>query len=203
MGEDNACLYFEVFIQKCDADQLSVVSALIVELEESYGRIGSRYNPSCQVIIEEQLTKLENPLLERIRRVTDNEFLFGLKSPISIYRFWKYKNQDSLDLYMKDALNDDENLCRYISFWTSFWPNIDGGAYGIIKENKSNIETFISIEEAENRISGMKNTEVFSQLDYSTKAAVLTFHLWFSSGQKNDYDISREEIDSIISDWEE
>ena len=142
---------------------------------------------------------LENPVLLRIKKIHKSSFLFDSKSPWSKYWFWKYKEPESLQSHIIDGLKNKKNIPYYLAACASVWTGGKTQGWGFKKEH---IEEYISIDKAYESLIGLKNTDYFSGLPYSIKETSIAFYLWYNSDRKEHDSISKENVDSMISEWE-
>ena len=199
MDTVNLCSMLKDLVISVENQQFDVITDMIVKIENSYGRIGNSQDVDFRVISEEQLIDLENPVLLRIKKIHKSSFLFDSKSPWSKYWFWKYKEPESLQSHIIDGLKNKKNIPYYLAACASVWTGGKTQGWGFKKEH---IEEYISIDKAYESLIGLKNTDYFSGLPYSIKETSIAFYLWYNSDRKEHDSISKENVDSMISEWE-
>ena len=199
MDTDNLCSMLKDLIVSVENQQFEVLTDMIVQIEKSYGRMGNSQDVDFRVISEDQLIDLENPVLLRIKEMHKSSFLFGSKSPWSKYWFWKYKEPESLQSHISDGLKNKKNIPYYLANCASVWTGGKTHGWGFKKEH---IEEYISIDKAYENLICFKNTDYFSSLPYSIKETSIAFYLWYNSDREEHDSISKENVDSMISEWE-
>lgn len=199
MSTDNLYAMFEKFIESVDDDVFDILADVIVQIERAYGYIGESQNIDYRIISEEQLSNLEPSVLSRIEETAKGNFLFKSKTPWSKYCFWKYKNPHSLQVYINEALKTPSNIPYYLAACASTWTGGKTYSWGF---EKANIEKEVSIDKAYNDLFSLKNTDAFSNLPYDIKEKAIAFYLWYDSGRNEHDSISKENVDTIIPQWE-
>ena len=82
------------------------------------------------------------------------------------------------------------------SYWHSSNSN-DGWSF-----SSNSFGDILSVEEAFEKIKGLKNTSRFSALDYKFKQIAVAFYLWYKMKTDEDHHVLRSEVDSEIPNWE-
>lgn len=199
MGTEAVNTVLKELMDTATIDEFDVIVGMIVKIEISFGRIGNSPNIDYRVINEEQLSNIEDFVLNYIKEIGQTRFLFKSKAPWSLYSFWKYKDSESLQCHLSEGLNSMENIPYYLANRASFCA---GGKTHGWNFNKETIEEYIPIDKAYNDLISLKNTEFFSNLELDIKEIALAFYLWYNSDRNQHDFLSKEEVDLIIPEWE-
>ncbi|MDD5796506.1 MAG: P-loop NTPase fold protein [Oscillospiraceae bacterium] len=199
IGNDKTYDTLKYLIDSTDDKSFSIVTNMIVDIEEAFGRIGDSPSSDYKVVPEDRLFDLEASVIDRIRSVTEHRFIFGNKFWQGIYRFWNYKDNESLQLHIREGLVYSDNIPYYLDFVVSYWSS--GKKYGW-NFNEKCINEYIATDDAYQKITSLKNTDSFSKLDYNVKEITVAFYLWYNSDRKEYHDISKENVDALIPEWE-
>lgn len=199
MNAETAGEVFLSLIASSDNNQLDVLIKMIVELEEAYGRIGDSISYEFRIVSEEKLADIEDVLLAQIKDYSAKSFLFKSKCPWSLYRFWSFKEPETLKAHIFEGLKDKTNVPYYIASCVITWTTGKDRGWNFKEET---IEEYISIEIAYTNLISLKNTEAFSDFDYYIKESIVAFCLWYNSDKTDYHSLVKETIDSKIPEWE-
>ena len=158
-------------------------------IERSYGRIGSDSSPDHLQITEQQLDFIEKVTLEQIRFFSETSELLDAFDFVSVCQIWKYLNEDSMNAYIKEKISDAPNLIKYLYSCSNTWSSSTGET-GWSFDEKS-FSQYISVEDAYTKISSLKGTTAFLNLERKHQEIAAAYYLWYDSGQKNHHEISK------------
>ncbi|MCR5636995.1 MAG: KAP family NTPase [Clostridiales bacterium] len=196
---DDIVTLLKNLIETTNNDEFDIVANMIVRIERAYGHIGNSQDYNYRVISEEQLTSIENLVLERIKEISKACFLFKSISPWGKYWFWNYKEPTSLQNHIHKSLNVKNNIPYYIFSCAGTWT---GGKTNGWHFKKESLEEYISVDKVYNDLISLKNTEIFSNLEFDVKQTAVAFYLWYNSDKKEYDSISKENVNSLIPEWE-
>ena len=199
MGTGGAYTVLKELIDSINSDEFDALVNMVVQIENSFGRIGDSPDSDYKVITEDQLTDLEGFILNHIKEKAKTRFLFKSTASWGQYLFWKYKDPESLQRHISEGLNSMINIPYYLANCASFCA---GGKTHGWNFKKEYIEEYISIDKAYNDLISLKNTEMFSNLELDIKEISLAYYLWYNSGRKIHDFISKESVDLIMPEWE-
>ena len=200
IGEDRTYEVLKYLINSVDDESFSIVTNLLVSIEEAYGRIGDSSSSNYKVISEDNLIHLEPLVINRIERLAESKFIFRNKFFMGIYCFWNYKDKEALQLHILEKLVYSENIPYYLDSCVTYW---SGGKTNGWTFKEENINEYSSVDDAYQKILSLKNTTCFSKLDYKVKEITVAFYLWYNSGSEDYHNISKENVDKLIPEWEE
>lgn len=185
-------------IKNASAKNVSIICKIIDDVEAAYGRDRNSINSSYQFVEEANLNVLEKELLDKIKELAETENFFDYKEVESIYRIWKYLDKESLDLYVREMLQQPTNVPKYLAMYIGSWSG--GKTKGWFFQ--SSFSEHIEKQDAFKKIFSLKNTEEFSALNQSDKEIAIAFYLWCNSESDDYHDINRENVKAVISQWE-
>lgn len=188
------------WIKGADTDNLPYICEIVERLERGYGRIGNSTYSEYKFIKEENLKAIENELLEKIKDLSVRYCLFDIKDIEVICLLWKLLDKDSLDSYINKLLEKDDCIPKFLWQVSSYWHS-SNSTYGW-SFTEQTIEEYINIDDAFERISKLKNSKEFSNLEKRFKQITIAFYLWKQREGEERIRISSEEINTIIPSWE-
>ena len=177
-------------------DTLQYLCEIIIKIEFAYGRIGSHTETSYQFIELDSLTVIEAMLLSKILSISKERCLFDSTGIHRIYCIWKFLDKKSLSEYMYRILKSSENIPKYLYMIASYWQSSD-------LKNGWNFDEksfeYIGKDEAYRKISSLKNTKEFSNLNIRFKQITVAYFLWYTESKD---EVLEEEVNLIIPLWE-
>lgn len=196
--ENNIFLLKEL-INNAEAKSLSIICEIVEDIEEAYGRKGNSINSSLQFIEESSLDEIECAILDKIKTLSESENFFDYKEVDYVYRLWRFLEKETLDLYMAKVLQQPVTVPKYLELCAGTWT---GGKTSGWNFERESFAEYIDKQEAYRKICSLKNTEDFSALNHSVKEIVIAFYLWCRSENCDYHDINKEEVNSVIPQWE-
>lgn len=195
---DNVHLITEM-ITTANAMNMAVICEIVEELEEAYGRKGNSSYRRYQFVAEDRLDEIENLLLDKIKKVSEEDNYFDYNEVEYVYRMWTFLEKESFDLYMKKILCFPENVPKYLKLCVGIWNSGKSSGWDFGREF---FLEHVDKQEAYQKICDLKNTESFSMLNHSFKEIAVAFYLWVSYENCDYHDISKESVNAIIPEWE-
>lgn len=186
-------------LDSTDINSFSVVIEMFVNVERSYGRIGTSTDYDYRIVDEDRLPVLEKHVLKKIKELSDQSTLLDTSSFISIYFFWNYIEKESMNEYIIKMLEEPKNVPKYLRICASHWTGGKSSGWDFKEESFSE---YISATNAYEKILSLRNTSDFSSLKFEIKEIALAYYLWYASARTDHYEISKEAVDSLIFEWE-
>lgn len=186
-------------LETSDLDEFSAVIRIVFLIERSYGRIGDSSDYKYRVVEEKQLDNIEKVIEKRLKSLEKECNLLDAYLFNSIYRIWNYFNKESLKEYLKKALKTASNIPKYLSIIVDCWDGSDGSGW-YFKEYC--VSDYMSLEAAYEKICALKGTDVFNTLEFKLKEITIAFYLWYNSNRKDREEVSKDEVDKLIPEWE-
>ena len=190
-----------VLIDEANPQTVSFVCEIVEKIERGYARIGDSTYFEDQSIEEDKLQEIENKILIQIKKISSEVCLFDNVNINEICILWNFLDKESLDEYTKELLKNDVNIPKFLWRIASYWHSsnsTEGWSF-----NEKAFEEYISSDEAFSRISNLKNTKEFSQLEFRFKQITITFYLWKERDNETRLRITKDEVNEIIPSWEE
>lgn len=187
-------------IQSSNLDEFSVIVGMVLSVEYSYGRIGKNSDYNYRIVEENQLENIESEINDKLNLLMQDSNLLDAYLFRNIYFIWKHIDNDSLQQYLQDALKTSSNIPKYLDVNALYWQS--GRMRGWDFREKS-FSDGISIDKIYEQIISLKNTDDFSSLKIGEKEMAIAFYLWYNSERNDHSNISKEEVDKLIPDWEE
>ncbi len=196
--ESNTKLLKEL-LENVEAKNLAIISRIVEEIEDAFGRMGDYAKSWRQFVEESSLEEIEHTILEKIKLFSENENYFDYKMVEYIRNLWRYLDKESWDSYMKKILQQPANVPKYLGLCAGAWSA--GEMSGWSFRNESFVE-YIDKQEAYHKICSIKNTEEFSTLNYSVKEIAIAFYLWCSNEEDDYHNLNKEAVATLIPQWE-
>lgn len=186
-------------VESSTVDLFSIIIRIIYKIECSYGRIGNNTDSQYQVVDESQLENIEKAVKNKLEIVSKEYNLLDAFSFLNIYQIWDYIDRESLNNYLKTALEIPSNVPKYLKIIanTLYGHNENGWSF-----NKENFSDHISLDDAYQKISSLENTDEFSKLTWKCKQMAIAFYLWYNSEKKAFEYIRKKDVNMLIPQWE-
>lgn len=195
---ENAAI-INVQIDGINIGTLPVICEIIVDIEEAYGRIGSSMDIDLQFVSEEELGNIEKSLLNKMRTMSELMCLLDCRTTEDIERLWSYIDKQSWDEFVARTLIVAQNLPKYLITHARIWSSGKSMGWDF---DRDHLQKYVDVDDTYQRILSLKNNAEFSALQHRFKQIAIAFCVWYEQEVKDRHQITAEQIDKIIPEWE-
>lgn len=191
---------FEKSISNSSEKVFCVLLEYILNIEQSYGRIGTDIDSTNQILPEESLMIIERECEEKLELFSQDDILLDNDSFYVVSTMWKYLNEEKYDKYLSYLLKDEKNVPKFLLFNSGIWHGNNDRGWTF---SETTLQKYMSIEEMYKKIQSLKGTEVFHNLTEDQKQIAIAYSLWYEETDKtNYYHISLKRVLNILPGWE-
>ncbi len=170
--------------------------------ELAHGKLAANgANQGEQLIDLNHLKELEVVVTEKIIGFSKSRNLFDLNGFRIVAYIWECFDRKGCREYIHKQLSDNINLVKFIANNASEWTSADRKRVKGWQFNKNDIEKFILVDAAANKISESIQTDEFSKLDIEVKRRAIAFILWDRESRDNGDDVTLDEVDQEMKNW--
>lgn len=199
INEDNRSKLLLKYISSSTKEELFVLLQYIVSIEQAYGRIGNSTDYVYRLIPEEALKSIEEKCLEKLKLLVEDVTLLDNNKFYLIKTMWAYLDKDQFEEFMKNCLQDEKNVPKFLSFASEGWHGGNDSGWSF---NEANISQYLTAEDMYHKVQGLKSTDLFNELTPEQKQVAIAFSLWYEMEDKSDYkQLSRKKINELLPQW--
>lgn len=197
--ENNRSNILMYSVNTADFESLPIITNMVYDIERSYGRIGDYPDNKYRLITEEKLSDIEKCLLKRLNDISKSNNLLDSKGFSTIRFIWNYLDVISFEEYLKEKLQCSQNIPKFLLLIAITWSGGHTHGWDFKEEYFSE---FISKDKAYEKIFSLKGTDEFYRLDIRFKEIAIAYYLWFNSDDKDRHEISKENVDKLMPEWD-
>ena len=182
---------------------ISACAYLLNTIELTHGRLAaSSSNPEEQLIDVNHLIEIEKLIVDKIVALSTRQNLLDLKGFRIIFYIWYCFDESNSKKYIQKMLFENNiNVVKFIASNAQQWTSSDPENPIGWNFKSSDIEKFIQSDDVIDKISDLKKTTEFSQLDLWMQRRAVAFILWSEIKDVSE-SVNMSDVDNELISWQ-
>ena len=185
-------------LQQADLFEIGAIAEEINRIELAYGRLqGNQENKEKQIISVEQLEKLEEQFIERLKNAEIRQGLIEATNFYMVFYLWECFDRQAAQDYMSELLKDEILTLKYVCRMAGKWHGTDGEGWSFYPDQYSD---YISSEAIYGVITSFDKKEMEKHFDEEEMKKLASFVLNYNREDEMDH-VNMKSAEKLVKEW--